>query len=138
MTIKMITLIHYEGADYTGSSPIFPGAAVKTDSYIIDFLKAGGTVTADFSVNPESPVGYADPDGTHFQASHPVNVRNNGARDADYHFPAKSAGGAEILGWLLAASGYTKRLKDIWRNYKSSVNFVNPQDLGWNPSGFPL
>ncbi|KAI1078706.1 subtilisin-like protein [Whalleya microplaca] len=29
---------------------------------IIDVVKANGTVTADFSVNPEDPIGYANPD----------------------------------------------------------------------------
>ncbi|KAI4864775.1 subtilisin-like protein [Hypoxylon rubiginosum] len=59
---------------YNNESPLITPGTSDEDSLIalvtaeigqaiIDIVKANGTVTADFSVNPENPIGYANADG---------------------------------------------------------------------------
>ncbi|KAI0381948.1 subtilisin-like protein [Hypomontagnella monticulosa] len=99
-------------------------------------------------------------DTAHFKESHPLIVTNNGDHDVTYSFSVESAGGAEILGWLPAEGGYSKRVKKFdelvpinlpvdvnlpedftlkaGETKTVSVNFANPEGSGWNSSAFPL
>ncbi|KAI1383391.1 subtilisin-like protein [Hypoxylon trugodes] len=99
-------------------------------------------------------------DTANFKESHPVTITNNGASDVSYSFSTQSAGGVEVVGYLSAEGGYSRRVKkfdeleplelnvDInlpedftlkaGESRIVSVDFVNPQGLGWNASAFPV
>ncbi|KAL0944808.1 serine endopeptidase [Colletotrichum truncatum] len=100
---------------------------------------------------------------THFFSRyHDVTVTNNGAKDVSYKFSYEAAAGVEILGWYPFVEPYAgeRRLKSfseltpkslpvavsVPRDFTLkpgesktvSVNFPNPDNLGWNSSALPI
>ncbi|KAK1518253.1 subtilase [Colletotrichum abscissum] len=101
-------------------------------------------------------------DTHYFSRYHDVTVTNNGAKDVSYKLSYEAAAGVEILGWypFVAPWGGEKRLKSFTEltpkslpvevslprdftlkpgeSKTVSVNFPNPDGLGWNSSALPI
>ncbi|GJC94506.1 serin endopeptidase [Colletotrichum higginsianum] len=101
-------------------------------------------------------------DTHYFSRYHDVTVTNKGANDVSYKFSYEAAAGVEILGWFpfVEPWGGEKRLKSftelapkslpvqvsVPRDFTLkpgesktvSVNFPNPDSLGWNSSALPI
>ncbi|ROT42545.1 serine endopeptidase [Sodiomyces alkalinus F11] len=100
-------------------------------------------------------------DTRYFSRYHDVTVTNNGEEAVTYTFSAEHGAGVETVGWLpTVTGGFTKRLKrfvelvpidlevDIsfpraftlqpGESRTVSVNFRNPDTLGWNATALPL
>ncbi|KZL83276.1 serin endopeptidase [Colletotrichum incanum] len=101
-------------------------------------------------------------DTHYFSRYHDVTVTNKGPKDVSYKFSYEAAAGVEILGWypFVKPWGGEKRLKSfteltpksllvqisVPRDFTLkpgesktvSVNFPNPDSLGWNSSALPI
>ncbi|KAK2022798.1 subtilase [Colletotrichum zoysiae] len=101
-------------------------------------------------------------DTRYFSRYHDVTVTNNGKSDVTYKFSVQPNAGVDALAWIPATGGLpgTKRLKtftqlapktytpeiSLPRDFTLkpgetktvSVNFNNPDNLGWNATGLPL
>ncbi|TDZ16764.1 Minor extracellular protease vpr [Colletotrichum orbiculare MAFF 240422] len=102
-------------------------------------------------------------DTRYFSRYHDVAVTNNGASDVTYQFSLQPNAGVDALAWIPAGAGGlpgTKRVKtfaqlspktytpsvSLPRDFTLgpgetktvSVNFANPDSLGWNATGLPL
>ncbi|KAF6802111.1 serine endopeptidase, partial [Colletotrichum musicola] len=101
-------------------------------------------------------------DTHYFSRYHDVTVTNNGDADVGYKFSYEAAAGVEILGWypFVEPWGGEKRVKSfseltpkslpvavsVPRDFTLkpgesktvSVNFPNPDTLGWNSSALPI
>ncbi|KAL3293576.1 subtilase [Colletotrichum asianum] len=101
-------------------------------------------------------------DTRYFSRYHDVTVTNNGDSDITYKFSVQPNAGVDALAWIPASGGLpgTKRVKtfaqlspktytpdiSLPRDFTLkagetktvSVNFNNPDNLGWNTTGLPL
>ncbi|EXF86199.1 subtilase [Colletotrichum fioriniae PJ7] len=101
-------------------------------------------------------------DTRYFSRYHDVTVTNNGKSDVTYKFSVQPGAGVDALAWVPATSSLpgTKRVKtfaqlapktytpdiSLPRDFTLkagetktvSVNFNNPDNLGWNATGLPL
>ncbi|KZL77857.1 serin endopeptidase (subtilase) [Colletotrichum tofieldiae] len=101
-------------------------------------------------------------DTHYFSRYHDVTLTNKGSKDVNYKFSYEAAAGVEILGWypFVEPWGGEKRLKSLTEltpkslpvqvsvprdftlkpgeSKTVSVNFPNPDSLGWNSSALPI
>ncbi|OLN87538.1 Minor extracellular protease vpr 7 [Colletotrichum chlorophyti] len=124
-----------------------------------------GLVNAFKVVNYTTDIAYDKfnlNDTHYFSRYHDVTVTNKGSKDVSYKFSYEAAAGVEVLGWYPFPSpwGGEKRLRSLselkptslpvqvslprdfvlkpGESKTVSVNFPNPDNLGWNSSALPI